>query len=106
MRNVHQQFSVNGEAHEASFAPYKTLLEVLREDLGLTGTKLVCGAGVCGACTVLLDGKPVASCLLPARAARGKSVVTVEGIGGAGLHAVQKAFIEEQAFQCGYCLNG
>ncbi len=69
----------------------------IRDTLGLTGTKLVCGSGVCGACTVLLDGAPVASCLMPAQAAAGKTVTTVEGIGGAKLHPVQKAFMAHDA---------
>ena len=82
------------------------LIDVLR-NAGLTGTKLVCGAGVCGACTVLLDGKPVVSCLMPANAARGKEVVTVEGIAAAAdLHPVQKAFIARDALQCGFCTPG
>ncbi len=82
------------------------LIDVLR-NAGLTGTKLVCGAGVCGACTVLLDGKPVVSCLMPASAARGKEVVTVEGIAAAAdLHPIQKAFIARDALQCGFCTPG
>src|ERR1043166_2426195 len=82
------------------------LIDVVRDTLKLTGTKLVCGAGVCGACTVLLDGAPVASCLMPARAAAGKAVTTVEGIGAAKLHPVQKAFMAHDALQCGFCTPG
>src|SRR5216110_980616 len=82
------------------------LIDVVRDDLGLTGTKLVCGSGVCGACTVLLDGAPVASCLLPAQAAAGKSVITVEGIAATGLHPIQKAFMAHDALQCGFCTPG
>jgi len=99
-------FTVNGAARSLPDDADTLLIDVLREEIGLTGTKLVCGAGVCGACAVLLDGKPVASCLLPARAARGKSVVTVEGIGGEALHPVQKAFIACDALQCGFCTPG
>src|SRR5258706_12302257 len=87
--------------------PESLLIEVVREDaLKLTGTKLVCGAGVCGACTVLVDGAPVVSCLIPARAAAGKSVTTVEGIGAGRLHPVQKAFMAHDALQCGFCARG
>ena len=82
------------------------LIDVVRDDLGLTGTKLVCGAGVCGACTVLVDGAPVASCLMPARAVADKSVTTVEGIGAEKLHPVQKAFMVHDALQCGFCTPG
>ena len=82
------------------------LVDVLRDDLRLTGTKLVCGAGVCGACTVLVDGAPVVSCLLPAKAVAGKTVTTVEGIGAGKLHAIQRAFMALDALQCGFCTPG
>jgi len=82
------------------------LVDVLRDDLRLTGTKLVCGAGVCGACTVLVDGAPVVSCLLPAKAVAGKAVTTVEGIGAGKLHPVQRAFMALDALQCGFCTPG
>src|SRR3954453_8222997 len=82
------------------------LVDVIRDQLGLTGTKLVCGSGVCGACTVLIDGAPVASFLLPAHAATGKKVTTVEGIGTAALHPIQKAFMAHDALQCGFCTPG
>src|SRR5215471_14662284 len=81
------------------------LIDVIRNG-GLTGTKLVCGGGVCGACTVLLDGKPVVSCLMPAKAARDRQVTTVEGIAANGLHPVQKAFVACDALQCGFCTPG
>src|SRR3974377_1706587 len=81
------------------------LIDVVRR-LGLTGTKLVCGAGVCGACTVLLDGVPVVSCLMPAKAVAGRNITTVEGIGGASLHPVQRAFMALDALQCGFCTPG
>jgi xanthine dehydrogenase YagR molybdenum-binding subunit len=99
-------FTVNGEHRNLPGEPEALLIDVLREEIGLTGSKLVCAAGVCGACTVLLDGKPVASCLLPAKAAQGKAVVTVEGVGGASLHPIQKAFIACDALQCGFCTPG
>jgi xanthine dehydrogenase YagR molybdenum-binding subunit len=82
------------------------LVDVIRDQIGLTGTKLVCGSGVCGACTVLLDGVPVASCLLPVQMAAGKAVTTVEGVGASGLHPVQKAFMAHDGLQCGFCTPG
>src|SRR5712672_1352062 len=82
------------------------LVDVVRDALNLTGTKLVCGAGICGACTVLVDGAPVVSCLMPARTAADKSVTTVEGIGAGKLHPVQKAFMAHDALQCGFCTPG
>jgi carbon-monoxide dehydrogenase small subunit len=105
--NVQVQLEVNGEALEASFAPYKTLLEVLREDLNLTGTKHGCELGECGACAVLVDGEPQLSCLLLALECAGRSVETVEGMGeGAALHPLQAAFADLGAAQCGYCTPG
>ncbi len=95
---------VNGEPVEVAFAPHKTLLEVLREDLGLTGTKHGCELGECGTCTVLLDGTPVLSCLVLGLACAGRRVTTVEGMAGGGkLHPLQEAFAELGAAQCGYC---
>jgi len=106
-RNVQVVFTVNGEASDASFAPYKTLLEVLREDLGLTGTKHGCELGECGACAVLVDGEPKLSCLVLAIECAGKSVDTVEGLAsGAKLHPLQAAFADLGAAQCGYCTPG
>jgi carbon-monoxide dehydrogenase small subunit len=101
------RFALNGEDVDLSFAPYKTLLEVLREDLGHTGTKHGCELGECGACAVLLDGKPVLSCLVLALECRGKSVLTVEGLNADGrLHPLQEAFADLGAAQCGYCTPG
>jgi len=105
--NVQVQLEVNGEALEASFAPYKTLLEVLREDLNLTGTKHGCELGECGACAVLVDGEPQLSCLVLALECAGRSIETVEGMGqGAALHPLQAAFADLGAAQCGYCTPG
>src|SRR3954468_9809979 len=106
-RNVQLNLSVNGETAEASFAPYKTLLEVLREDLGLTGTKHGCELGECGACAVLVDGEPQLSCLVLALECDGRNVETVEGLAqGAELHPLQAAFADLGAAQCGYCTPG
>ena len=103
-KSAHIRLTLNGEATDVSFAPYKTLLEVLREDLGHTGTKHGCELGECGACAVLLDGKPVLSCLLLALECDGKNVLTVEGLGVDGkLHPLQDAFADLGAAQCGYC---
>ena len=105
----HQQLSltVNGEPAEVSFAPYKTLLELLREDLHLTGTKHGCELGECGACAVLLDGEPKLSCLVLALECQGKEIETVEGLArGATLHPLQAAFADLGAAQCGYCTPG
>src|SRR5437588_12813675 len=98
---------VNGEPTEVAFAPHKTLLEVLREDLSLTGTKHGCELGECGTCTVLVDGTPVLSCLVLGLACAGRSVKTVEGMAAGGkLHPLQDAFAELGAAQCGYCTPG
>ena len=105
--SVHLRLRVNGEDAEASFAPYKTLLEVLREDLGLTGTKHGCELGECGACAVLVDGKPVLSCLTLALECEGRSIETIEGLArGAELHPLQAAFADLGGAQCGYCTPG
>ena len=103
---AHIELTVNGEAAEVSFAPYKTLLEVLREDLALTGTKHGCELGECGACAVLIDGEPQLSCLLLGLECNGRSIETVEGLGGAALHPLQAAFADLGAAQCGYCTPG
>ncbi len=106
-RNVQVDMRVNGEGVAAFFAPYKTLLEVLREDLGLTGTKHGCELGECGACAVLIDGEPQLSCLVLGVACDGRHVETVEGLArGADLHPLQAAFADLGAAQCGYCTPG
>lgn len=98
---------VNGEPTRVAFAPHKTLLEVLREDLGLTGTKHGCELGECGTCTVLLDDIPVLSCLVLGQACAGRRVRTVEGMATAdGLHPLQETFADLGAAQCGYCTPG
>lgn len=100
-------FRVNGESHEVAFSPHKTLLEVLREDLDLPGTKHGCELGECGACTVRIGGTPVLSCLVLAQEAVGKEVQTVEGMAdGPNLHPLQDAFADLGAAQCGYCTPG
>ncbi|HEY2461961.1 MAG TPA: (2Fe-2S)-binding protein [Candidatus Acidoferrum sp.] len=103
-KTAHIRLNLNGEQTDVSFAPYKTLLEILREDLGHTGTKHGCELGECGACAVLLEGKPVVSCLVLGVECDGKSVLTVEGMGTDGaLHPLQEAFADLGAAQCGYC---
>lgn len=98
---------VNGVRHSLSVEPRRTLLEVLREDVQLTGAKPGCNMGNCGACTVLVDDEPMYSCLLLAVACAGRAITTIEGLGGAGnLDAVQAAFVEHDALQCGYCTPG
>jgi len=101
-------FMLNGEPIQVEIEPHLTLLQLLREQLELTGTKESCGMGECGACTVLLDGKTINSCIFPAVEAEGKSITTIEGIadGKGGLHPIQKAFIEHGAIQCGFCTPG
>jgi carbon-monoxide dehydrogenase small subunit len=104
---VHLRMRLNGEDAPVSFAPYKTLLEVLREDLGLTGTKHGCELGECGACAVLVDGEPQLSCLVLALECGGRAVETVEGLArGPELHPLQAAFADLGAAQCGYCTPG
>ena len=105
--NVTVRFRVNGAERSVSTDPQRRLLDVLREELRLTGTKYGCGEGQCGACLVYVDGEPARSCLLPVTAAHGKSVTTIEGLArGEALHPVQEAFLEEGALQCGYCTSG
>jgi carbon-monoxide dehydrogenase small subunit len=101
------QMTVNGEVFNLAVDPGKTLLELLREDLGLTGTKKGCDNGECGACTILLNGQPVNSCLILAVEADGKDILTIEGLAeGTRLHPLQEAFIRDGAVQCGYCSPG
>ncbi|MGC8659522.1 MAG: (2Fe-2S)-binding protein [Desulfomonilaceae bacterium] len=101
-------FSVNGDEYSLAIDPWRTLNEVLREDLNLTGTKLGCGTGDCGACTVMVDGRTVSSCLTLAVTVNGKNVTTVEGLAPSGesLHPIQEAFIKTGAIQCGFCTAG
>jgi carbon-monoxide dehydrogenase small subunit len=100
--------TVNGDPYSIAVDTWRTLNELLREDLGLTGTKLGCGEGDCGACTVLVDGKSVSSCLTLAVAVDGKDITTIEGLALSGeeLHPIQEAFIEKGAIQCGFCTSG
>jgi len=101
------KFIVNGRSYEMPIEPQMTLVEVLRDKLDITGTKISCGAGECGACTVLIDGKPVLSCLTLAITAREKNILTIEGLAkGNDLHPIQKAFIDNGAIQCGFCTPG
>ncbi|MFH0730058.1 MAG: (2Fe-2S)-binding protein [Pseudomonadota bacterium] len=101
------ELMVNGEPYEIAVSPHRTLVEVLREDLKLTGTKESCGMGSCGACTVLLDGDPILSCMTLAIEAQGKDITTIEGLGEGGeLDPIQTAFIDHGAIQCGYCTPG
>lgn len=106
-RKVHMTLRVNGEEIEVSFAPYKTLLEVLREDIGLTGTKHGCELGECGTCALLVDGEPLLSCLTLAIECGGRSIETIEGLArGTELHPLQAAFADLGGSQCGYCTPG
>ena len=107
MKKVSLMLRVNGEEHEVSFLPHKTLLEVLREDMNLTGTKHGCELGECGTCTVLTDGEPVLSCLVLGLESDGREIMTVEGLAGPdGLHPLQNRFADLGAAQCGYCTPG
>ena len=104
------QLHVNGQAHELDVGAERTILSVLRYEVGLTGTKYGCGEGNCGACTVLLDGEATRSCITPVASAAGRDILTIEGVkalsDGEGLHPVQEAFARESAFQCAYCTPG
>jgi aerobic carbon-monoxide dehydrogenase small subunit len=100
-------FTVNGEPHEIAVEPHYLLIEVVRDILGLTGTKHSCGVGNCGACTVLVSGEPVLACMTLALAARGKEILTIEGLARDGkMHPLQEAFVNYGAIQCGYCTPG
>lgn len=104
-RELH--ITVNGDAYHLLVDTHHTLLQIIRDEIGLTGTKNGCGEGECGACTVLLDDQPVSSCLVLAHEADGKEVVTIEGLAQGGvLHPVQQAFVDEGAIQCGFCTPG
>ena len=100
------ELNVNGRVHRVDVEPEMPLLWVLRDHLGLTGTKYSCGISVCGACTVHADGAPVLACMMRASAAVGKKIVTIEGLSQGGLHRIQQAWIEHEVPQCGYCHSG
>ena len=106
------QLTINGESHEVADNPNAPLLWALRDELGLTGTKFGCGAGICGACTVHIDGVAMRSCITPLAAAAGREIRTIEGLadtaadGTITLHPLQQAFIDEQVPQCGWCMSG
>jgi aerobic-type carbon monoxide dehydrogenase small subunit (CoxS/CutS family) len=99
-------FRLNGKAARVTADDERMLLWVLRSDLRLTGSKFGCGEGLCGACTVVVDGKAVRSCVTPLKDVAGKQVLTIEGLGGERLHAIQQAFLDRHAFQCGFCTPG
>jgi isoquinoline 1-oxidoreductase alpha subunit len=100
------KLNVNGKIHQVDVEADMPLLWVLRDHMGLLGTKYGCGVAVCGACTVHMDGAPVRSCVMPVSAAVGKKVVTIEGLGKGGMHRLQEAWIEHEVPQCGYCQTG
>ena len=107
MKEVEVDLRVNGVKYQVTIPPWRTLVEVLRETLGLTGTKKSCNEGECGACTVILDGRPVTSCLVLAIDAEGKDILTIEGISEhENFHPVQESFLKHGAIQCGFCTPG
>lgn len=107
MKEVEVDLKVNGVKYQVTIPPWRTLVEVLRETLGLTGTKKSCNEGECGACTVILDGRPVTSCLVLAIDAEGKDILTIEGISEhENFHPVQESFLKHGAIQCGFCTPG
>jgi isoquinoline 1-oxidoreductase subunit alpha len=103
---AYRQLSVNNKMHNIDVEPETPLLWVLRDNLNLTGTKYGCGLGLCGACTVHLDGQAVRACQTPVKSVGTKKITTIEGLGASGIHAVQQAWIDEQVPQCGYCQSG
>jgi len=109
MRKIEKEtanFIVNGRTYQLAVEPWQTLAEVLREHLDLTGTKVSCGMGECGNCTVLVDGKPTLSCCTLAVTVRDKNILTIEGLAEDGLHPIQQAFVDCGAIQCGFCTPG
>jgi carbon-monoxide dehydrogenase small subunit len=107
MEKIDIRFTLNGTPYELRVQPWITLLEIIREDLNLTGTKEGCGQGECGACTVIMGGKTVNSCLVPAAEADGEEIITIEGLpNGETLHPIQEAFVEHAGMQCGFCTPG
>jgi carbon-monoxide dehydrogenase small subunit len=107
MKKIEISFVINGNKKQMAISPNMTLLELLRDHLGLTGTKRGCEIGECGTCTILLDGKPVYACLVLAPKVDGKEIITIEGIGEEGkLHPLQEAFLSHGAVQCGFCTPG
>jgi aerobic-type carbon monoxide dehydrogenase small subunit (CoxS/CutS family) len=107
MEEVEITLRVNGSNYQVNTVPWRTLVEVLRESLGLVGTKKSCNEGECGACTVIMDGRPVPSCLVLAIDAQGKEILTIEGLSeGESLHPIQKSFLKHGAVQCGFCTPG
>jgi aerobic-type carbon monoxide dehydrogenase small subunit (CoxS/CutS family) len=100
------KLTINGRTHEVDVERDTPLLWVIRDEVGLTGTKFGCGVGACGACTVLIEGEPTRSCVLPMSAAAGKSITTIEGLSADKSHPVQRAWIAESVPQCGYCQSG
>ena len=99
--------NINGKDHELAVSPNQTLADVIRDEIGLTGTKKGCEVGECGACTVIMDGKPVSSCIVLAVQANGRTILTIEGMEtDKGLHPLQQAFVDKGAIQCGYCTSG
>ena len=106
MEKIKLSLTVNKEYHECYIKPKKLLVEVLRDDLGLTGTKYSCGIGLCGSCTVLIDGQPTRSCVLPVSQVGDQTITTIGGLSPDGSHPVQQAWLEEHVTQCGYCQPG